>query len=546
MVDMVSKKRYDCSVETLPEGTYGIVGTTKPPFFSKKILSGLKKNEKGRYEMRLGTIPSELVNDELEFNIYFIDDNYFCRNYHIYDLKSYPLEMLDAGMYMDSLVYINDIKVPSEVEGFKLKYKTLKFKIPFEKNKAEYSAADIKPVYDSLHLTDFNIKSINIKAYSSVEGSLKRNIELQEKRAQSIVNAMQEFQQPTIKTKISASENWVEFFNDIQNTKYANFADLNKTQIKAKLIGSTSAALEPYLKNHRKALITLELQKKDKYKTMKPEQLYGLFNKSVKEDNLEEAIILQNAIFERLKGNEISPDAIDQLRVPNERKYVDLSNNNAVLRTLINKSYVKITLDQLQKLDALVPNNKKIKYNIVAAKMQLWRFGHLEIADKKLKEEIYALENYGISRKLVNRMLINFHINKADQYMQKGDFKNKDKSMDYIFSKYKQATLTDSDYLNLANYFSAYSNTDLSYAILKDRVKAIDVDDDLLFYYINLTITRPDVTSKPEYRTMMLNAIGKDSERFCKLFNAFGNGGVTFQLLEDQYLRKTYCENCQN
>jgi hypothetical protein len=95
-----------------------------------------------------------------------------------------------------------------------------------------------------------------------VEGSLERNIKLQEQRALSIVNAIQSFQKPSIKNEISSSENWVEFLNDIENTTYQDLKNLSKAQIKAKLVGSLSLEMEPILENHRKALITLELQKK--------------------------------------------------------------------------------------------------------------------------------------------------------------------------------------------------------------------------------------------------------------------------------------------
>ena len=42
----------------------------------------------------------------------------------------------------------------------------------------------------------------------------------------------------------------------------------------------------------------------------------------------------------------------------------------------------------------------------------------------------------------------------------------------------------------------------------------------------------------------MLNAINMNNDRFCKLFSSSLSDGVTFQLLENEYLRKTYCENC--
>jgi hypothetical protein len=75
-------------------------------------------------------------------------------------------------------------------------------------------------------------------------------------------------------------------------------------------------------------------------------------------------------------------------------------------------------------------------------------------------------------------------------------------------------------------------------------VKSIDVDEDLLYYFINLTIIDDKLTSNDDYRTVLLNAINMNKDRFCKLFNAVEDGGVTFQLLENEYLLQIYCENC--
>jgi len=199
LIDMVSKDRYDCSLDKLKETNYGLRGTTTPFISGKRILSGLKKGEGNSYRVKIGVVPPNLRNKELEFNIYFIKDNFFCYYSRIYNLKSYDMKLLDPGMYLDSLTYASDFKKPIAEEGFKIKYKKLKFVIPFEKNKAEYSQEDIKPMYDSLQLTNFDIKKIKIKAYSSVEGTLERNVELQESRAKSIAEALQTFQKPTHK-----------------------------------------------------------------------------------------------------------------------------------------------------------------------------------------------------------------------------------------------------------------------------------------------------------------------------------------------------------
>jgi hypothetical protein len=449
-------------------------------------------------------------------------------------------------MYLDSITYKDkQIKAASN-DAFVLKNKSLKFKIPFEKNKSEYSQEDVRPLYDSLRLTDFNIKSINIKAYSSVEGSLERNVKLQEQRASSIVKAIQTFQKPSIKNEISSSENWVEFLNDIENTKYQELKNLSKVEIKAKLVGSLSSEMEPILEKHRKALITLELEKKDLYKDLNDTELVNKFNRSIVSDDLDEALKIQNSLFEKLRNKEVSPNLLGKMQVPNQLKYMTFLNKNTAYKYVLEEPQVLIVYNELLELEKLAPKDIRVKYNLAVTKLKLWRFKAMDIDDKKLKAQIRALLNYGISDALVSRILVNYHIVLVERLMRKRDYPNKDKAVKFIESNYNKFQLSDYDYLSLAQFFSYYANTDLSVALLKDKVKQIDTEENLLFYYLNLTIINPEFTKTSDYRTIMLNALNMNKTRYCKLFNPFGEGGVTFQLLEDDYLRKTYCESCAN
>lgn len=86
----------------------------------------------------------------------------------------------------------------------------------------------------------------------------------------------------------------------------------------------------------------------------------------------------------------------------------------------------------------------------------------------------------------------------------------------------------------------------MSLKLLENKVNQIDVNEDLLFYYLNLTLVDSELTKDPNYRTILLNAYTMNNERYCKLYNAVEDGGVTYQLLEDTYLRTMYCENCEH
>lgn len=542
-VDIVSKDRYNCSLLEIDKKQ--IRGKLLAPVYAGGLKRGIKPYGENNFRVKVGTLPEEFNDKEIEFNILFLSNRNLCMYYTIYDLETYKWNLLDMGMYLDSLTYKNTLNTSNESEEFTLKNKTLQFKIPFEKNKFDYLPEDIKPLYDSLNLTDFTIKKIKINAYSSVEGNLKRNIELQEKRANSIVIALQTFQKPTIVTEVSSSENWVEFFNDISNTKYASLKELSKKEIKSKLVGSVSSELEPYLKNHRKAIIILELEKKDKYKTKSSNELLNLFHNSIAESDIKEALEIQNSIFQKLKETEIDPSFIDKMEVPKQKKYTVLLTKNAVIKYIVKETYLLISYNQLKELEKVFPKDKNIKYNLAVLKFKIWRYKVQKVDENVFKKEILALQNYGVELPLINRMLVNYHIIKSEFYLRNGDYINKDKSVTYIFKNYQKFPLSDSDYLSLTQYLAYYSNNEKAISILEKKVKEIEVNEDLLFYYLNLTIVDKNLTKTSNYKITMLNAVNMNKKRFCKLFNASGkNGGVTFQLLEDDFLRKSYCENC--
>ncbi|MDP5157481.1 MAG: hypothetical protein NWQ07_02740 [Flaviramulus sp.] len=541
-VDIVIKDRYSCEYETI--ASTQIKGLLQKPVYAQKLKSIIKPQGGNLFRAHVARIPEAFLNDDMEYNILFLSNKNLCNYYSIYNLESYPWDLLDMGMFLDSLVYdTKQIKSLGD-EGYVLKNKTLKFQIPFEKNKAVYSLEDIKPIYDSLRLTDFNIKSINIKAYSSVEGSLERNLNLQEQRAKSIVLALQTFQKPTIKTEISSSENWVEFLNDITGTPHESLSKLPKSSIKEKLVGALSKELEPILGNHRKAVLVLELEKKDKYKTMSANELLAKFNTAISSETLDEAIEIQNSIFEKLKNKEVEPDFLRKMEIPKQAKFAKIFNKNSAYRFMMDIRQALIVYNELLELEKLVPKDGEVKYNIAAIKIKLWRFKALDIDETKLKNEINTLKNYKIHNTLITRMLVNFNIIKSENLMRIRDYSNKDKAVLFIHNNYKKFPLSDYDYLSLAQFFSYYANTGFSVELLEDKAKSIDIDENLLFYYLNLTMIDKKLTGNSDYRTIMLNAINMNKARYCKLFNAIEKGGVTFQLLEDAYLRETYCEDC--
>ena len=259
-------------------------------------------------------------------------------------------------------------------------------------------ASDIKPLYDSLRLTDFNIKTIDIKAYASVEGSTERNMELQQERGSSIASSLQSFQTPEIETNITTSENWVEFFNDVERTKYADLKSKSKSQIKAALTGATSVALEPILENHRKAVVTLELDKIDIYKEKSIPELTTLFNTSISGNDLEKAAAIQNSLLEKIRIS-ASPDNLKKITIPRQVEYVDFINKKVMYDYLMDVRMTMIAYNELKQLAELDPKNPRLQYNLAVLKFIIWRNNAAPIDANQFKKQIADLQNYGDNHK---------------------------------------------------------------------------------------------------------------------------------------------------
>jgi hypothetical protein len=544
-IDIISKDRYDCSNNKLEKKSY-IRGDLQRPLYLKELKQNMIPSQDGNVVIKVGTIPEKYRNKEVEFNFIFLKDKNYCHYNSFYDLKTYRWDLLDMGLYFDTLTYKTPFDTTlNDREKYILQHKVLKFEIPFERNKADYLVEDIKPLYDSLKITDFTIQKITIRSYSSIEGNEDRNNQLQQERAQSIVKALQSFQKPTITTEILVKENWVDFLNDISLTPYSYLADLSKEEIKEKLKNKKLASeLEPYLQKHRKAVILLDLQRKNKFENTPVNDLINQFAKSVSDKNLEEAIDIQNSIFEKIRNHELPVNYINKLEVPAKSENSLLLNKNSIFKYLMNEADVYNTFKELTELQDFMPNDAHIKYNICALKFKVWLLGKNIVNPVDFKKEIADLKRYNIPQNLIKRMLVNYEIIMCEYYMRQGDFMNKDKSLKYIYSNYQLVPLTDFDYLSLAQYFSSYTRYDWAIKLLEKKVKTNDVDEDLLFYYLNLTIIDDKLTQRSDYRTIMLNAYNHNKKRYCELFNTYGKGGITFQLLENDYLRKTYCESC--
>ncbi len=538
-LDILYKGQYACDNIQRLASSFSHTGFLLPPLYRDDIQKRLIPVKKGYVAVMVGRIPPTWKTDELEANYLLVENKYVCYYNSIVNVDYHGWDLLKTGLYYDTL---NSTKLEEKYRDIS---KTLHFTIPFEKDKWEYKESDIRPLYDSLKLTDYEIKAIRIHTYTSVEGTASRNQQLQNLRAESIVKALQSFQPEKLESSIATSENWVEFLEDINKSNYRNLVPLSKEEIKDKLKSSELLVnLEPILKHHRKAIIELDLEKRILYLKSGGEELKKYFNQNLAGKNIEEVLYLQQIIFHKIERQELATQFLNELELPEALEYGSLLINNASFRYESSTDNIFEAIKTFEKLDALIKNNPRIKYNLCALRLRTWLDAPASANPIELKKDIEALRKMGIPDMLVKRLLINYNIILSEIYLDQRRYNQKDFAVKYIYDTYKTVPLKDADLLNLAKYFCHNSRFDWAEKILEPRTKSIDVSEDVLFYYLSLTIFKASNTMTTAFRTVMLNAINADQARFCKLFAPRDKGGVSFQLLNDTYLKNTYCENC--
>jgi hypothetical protein len=527
-----------------------------------------------RLNLKLGNVPPHLKNIDIDGNLGIIKNGKLAYYTHFIFIPQNLFNILPMGLFAENHLKYDNVDTKDDDFRPTIYTKKVQFSIPFQKNKFDYDIADVQPLYDSLKLTDYKIRKIDIRAYSSIEGGEDINHQLQMKRSWAIVKALQHFQNAQILMEICTAENWLEFAKDIQNTPFEYLSSLRHPDIKSKLMDKGLASqLEPILQNHRKAITTIYLEKKTGYEEIKDSKsLVNLFNNAIQANNLELAGGIQKEVFDRIFDNQLPSDFLNQLEIPQTKGCLSLLNNQGVYQYLIsvekqenvfqkkeknvapmpytlgnkNNEYDLKALSFFQKYQKIDPENSKINYNICSLKFNLWKFDSTIVSSKDFWNEIMKVRKSGeIDVSLARRMILNYHILKSEQHQSRFEYDLKDNSVDFVSDKYKDLSLDDSELYDLAKYLVYYSRIPKAREMVADRLDKLDTDEDLLFYYINLMFFKGNPTSDHDFTKAIDNAVSINKSRFCHFYDVHKKGGAGIGLFEDRNLKVLYCYFCE-
>ncbi|NOS93892.1 MAG: hypothetical protein HOP30_18400 [Cyclobacteriaceae bacterium] len=539
--DFVVEDRYNCNQPPEKKNTI-YKGIIIPPVYKKRLLAN---NESGNgINSKIGTLPASLKDKTFEENLIIVSRNKICYYTHFVNMVRSDWDLLPMGLFADTLIKSNAFEHDPK-EDFTYS-KKIEIVIPFKKGTSAYSISELKSASDSLNLKKFTIQKIEIRSYSSIEGPENINIDLMKKRGDAMIAFLRPYQSNINRSSVLAAENWLEFFASIKGTEFDYLKNLSKSEIKKQLTNSALAKkLEPLLANERKSVAVLYLLPKTIQRTFTTDEFLLSFKKALASKKISEARSIQLEAIEQIRQEKLPLEYLDKMEVPKSKEFISLANDRVVYLLLYDLVDKEESLVRFLEMRALDRKNAKVNYNICALKLELGIWDKEILKGKELIDEIDALLKMGIDKSLVQRMEINHHILKSREYLNNFQYDEKDSVMEEIRDLYDLIEPTDEEIYSLAKFYSYHYQTGWAFDIIKPRIQAINVDENLLFYYINLLFYHPSIYGSESFTAAILNAVNLNRLRYCSFYQPHDFGGASMQLLEHDELRKYWCQSCR-
>lgn len=535
-IDIVFKAQYPCDVYNIYDGNLVNKGFLLAPRYKKKLLkkNTIKDRRANAIDTYLGKLPKG-IGEEYEFNLLIIKDKHVCKTIKkTYNYIQKSNRKTEFKLYIPQIYQMVPKYIPSSDASI------LSFVIPFEKNKYSFKTSDIKPILASLNEPKFNIDGVYVFAYSSYEGSNKKNKTLQEQRANSIVETLESMQSTKISEKHVETKDGLELLKrDLKDTKYAYLINKSIEQIKNELNDSKLLAeLEPILKKHRFAEIIIDvsydLTGENKFLFIKDR-----YEKALQKNAFTEVVSIQRYVFMNAKQ-----DSIDG------KKYIKMLQNKcndlvAYLDILNFKmQYFNLSMEdiyaELVAKQNIFSDNPLYNYNKTLLEFELFDIQD-ESQIEKYKETISGLYQSSLDSALIDTLNLNLQFKIIDKFF------NPNEENDLVIESFRLIKeLIDiqevdlDNALYLSDLFFGNGSYDFAARLLEPHINNFATKK-LLFSYISICSYSSEMIFAEKFTKTIKIAVKNYKSDICNLIK---NKQLSFQIFDNPYVKDLLCEPC--
>ena len=541
-IDIVQHSQYACNQQNDVDFNFYNRGVM-PKYIRFKKLE--KKNEisdkknKG-LSVYIGSIPNN-VSAPYDVNLIVIKDKVVCKTLIKTNVKQVTSD------YSGKTSLVPDLSgIQTTINYIPQAEKTvLEFNVPFEVNKSEYVAEDIRPFIEALREPKFIIDSIVIVASTSLEGSQQSNEVLQKKRSESIVNALKKMQVENLTHKIEFSDGYDLLVNDLKNSKeHANLANLSKNDLSAQLKNAKLVkSLEPILKNHRRAHIVM-------YATYDISEQYeqgfvvNKFNKTLEKGDLPMAFAIQKFIMKRVEDGKYTKDLIDSMNIPYRANMLPFLTNKYYMLSFFKGAWSSDFMKNVIDLYKFDNKNLVAEFNALCCSVLDEEITSTsQVTPKQVKIDKFYNTNIGKTYPTKVDAL-----NMTFQYKVL-DFINESESpdenlMSTVYEKIKQISLptitTWQKAYEVASTFIEYEDYEFARTTMDPFITDSSVSEDFIFTYLNLYSISENTYTAKNFETACRLAAQKNRTRFCNEIKTY-----SVLIRENLAAKNIICAECK-
>ncbi|MDI1354827.1 MAG: hypothetical protein PSX36_07910 [bacterium] len=514
----------------------------KEKFFSKNrlITKDKKENRKVKgIDVEMGKLNPKITGP-FELNLIVVQNGKACKTV----TRGYNEQVnIESNTPIGLLPFQNTQNLKPVFEP-RTESSILNFVIPFEKNKSEFKQEDIQPFLNALNEPDFIIDGLYIYAYSSIEGDSLANAKLQGKRAESVLQILQKRQNNKINPNILLRDSWGLFLLENEDGKYADIVNLGKKKAIEKINSDPKLVeeLEPILAKERFAQIIMDVTYD--LSGNKEQRLAKVsFDRALKAGNIKLSYKIMEFIKKRAEQERYPVSLFDSLSIPENEKTTGLVNNQIYYRYLLTNNVDDedaATLDRLLKAE---PSNPILQYNTVFCRLKL----DSNAGDSEHQSSVQQTIN-GLYGQLDSNYVNGLNIEWQFKIMESVDtLPNSEALVDACIARiktfYNMKEATWQNAIKLSQVFDRARDYRNAAAILEPYLSAALVNENLVFLYISYASRVREKYYSRQFAKALEIAKEKNKDRYCKLF---GEPFMTFQVLENPGVKRTYQLSCGN
>lgn len=535
-IDIIFKSQYPCNESNILNHDFVNKGLLFRPIYKNGLIRRNKIKTKRDNNLKLKLpklyyvqdfVGSRTLKDPYEINLLIIQNKHVCKVIS----PQHDFLKLDEDFYLVPDTFLIQEIIEKKTFAYSNQYN---FTIPFKKGKHTYSSGDIKPFVKALNRYNHNLKSIEINAYSSIEGNTEHNKELQTKRAESIISILQKNKKGTYDTKINTEENWAQFYQDIQETDYSLLKDKPKDEILNYVNSSNNPDLELILKNHRYAKVNMHVEYQFETEYEEEEFFVNRYKKYLGENNIDAAKYYQTYILKNIIKNEFSDDCISKIEIPEERAYSGLLLNQFWITTYSLKPANKVnTHTQLHKLYMLDSLNVTIKYNYSIS--YIYTKENIDDFNKPyIENQIQSLKKSYLPDTLIKKLELEYKLKYIDLVLRKHN--NNDEST--IQRLLSEITITESNSILFARVFLKRGQYEIAMKMLEPFANTSNLNNGFWITYLSTF----NLNNKNTNNSKFVNVLTIYKQLFPDKFSSLiGNEFFSIQIFENPDVKKLFC-----